>query len=648
MSIDILLYFAYMALASLICFSALGYFHILIWVLTKFGSKIRLVKALPMSIRLVLGFSVLIFFISYLALASVAYAIALDGLIFVGLACAFKVEIASKGLAVLNKRFFNLSNLIFFSIALLWFSFIVLYSFNIHDDFHAYLTYPKMLLGAGDLYGRAFSERGLYSLGGSSIAQSIFLTHIPFNLVRIFEAVCAVLALRLSWDLSRHFKQRNIFFPTCGLLLLFCMDKPFSNSSSFFSSTLWIISGIYLTYLFFRFKILSNHFLIPSLTAFITTILLSYKHVNIPTSFFIFFSLFIIFLINIRRLSKILKFVLVQSSIVFIVLIPFLIINFVTYATPFFPFLGKGNHRFSYTDQPSIVWAPNWVDLHNFVTVHFDNHWRINLTLALIIFALVRIYFAPKNVSRKFIHYSAFLLGLGFAILVIRYLLAYRAYGDAIRHLYPIELAFFLLVIPISHHLLKLNGKIIGIVATVFIMFPKALFQRVGNQIIVTATETYHIVYDIVLVETFKKVVAFRSQDSFEADKATAEVQNKIPKDEKVFLFVSKPFLFDYSRNKIFACDSGAMVSPYPHIPYGKPSQQLIEYFRKRGIKYLVYSKDEIDYSRATFKDRLTTENILIQWYTLLVFDLINQFEDLVKNKRYAFQNEKYYLFRIQ
>lgn len=68
-----------------------------------------------------------------------------------------------------------------------------------------------------------------------------------------------------------------------------------------------------------------------------------------------------------------------------------------------------------------------------------------------------------------------------------------------------------------------------------------------------------------------------------------AEAQKLVPPGQGIFVYVSTPFAFDFSRNRVINADEPGPVSPPPGLPFFQGADSLAEYLRGQGLRYVVY-----------------------------------------------------------
>jgi hypothetical protein len=83
-------------------------------------------------------------------------------------------------------------------------------------------------------------------------------------------------------------------------------------------------------------------------------------------------------------------------------------------------------------------------------------------------------------------------------------------------------------------------------------------------------------------------------------------LQRAVPEGEPILARLEFPFVLDFRRNPIYACDGPGGASPPPGMPTRKGAEPVAAYLRAHGIQYLAYSYGhESGFSRQAFAHRL-------------------------------------------
>jgi hypothetical protein len=101
------------------------------------------------------------------------------------------------------------------------------------------------------------------------------------------------------------------------------------------------------------------------------------------------------------------------------------------------------------------------------------------------------------------------------------------------------------------------------------------------------------------------------SNTSLVSDKEAAQysrMQMSVPGGETILERLTKPFLLDFKRNRIFIVDYPGGASPPPGMPLFKGPEMLADYLISKSIRYVAYSyADEAGFRRKNFNSRLNS-----------------------------------------
>jgi hypothetical protein len=86
-------------------------------------------------------------------------------------------------------------------------------------------------------------------------------------------------------------------------------------------------------------------------------------------------------------------------------------------------------------------------------------------------------------------------------------------------------------------------------------------------------------------------------------------MQQAVPPGERLLVMIERPYLLDFSRNRIELLDQPGAVSPPPGLPLGTDGEKIAGYLMAQGLRYLAFNrpdhpKDDL-YSRAHWKANL-------------------------------------------
>lgn len=87
-------------------------------------------------------------------------------------------------------------------------------------------------------------------------------------------------------------------------------------------------------------------------------------------------------------------------------------------------------------------------------------------------------------------------------------------------------------------------------------------------------------------------------------------MQQAVPAGERLLVMIERPYLLDFSRNRVELLDQPGAVSPPPGLPLGTDGEQVAGYLMAQGLRYFAFNrpdhpKDDL-YSRAHWRASLT------------------------------------------
>jgi hypothetical protein len=126
-------------------------------------------------------------------------------------------------------------------------------------------------------------------------------------------------------------------------------------------------------------------------------------------------------------------------------------------------------------------------------------------------------------------------------------------------------------------------------------------------------------------------------------DRARARaVQDALPAGAGAVLTrVSKPFLFDFRRHRIYIADNPAGASPPPGMPSFEGEERLADYLLSRDITYVVYSHgDQAGFTMAEYGEWLEeTQHPWVINESARTFDFQESLSRLGRSRRRLFDD---------
>jgi hypothetical protein len=118
------------------------------------------------------------------------------------------------------------------------------------------------------------------------------------------------------------------------------------------------------------------------------------------------------------------------------------------------------------------------------------------------------------------------------------------------------------------------------------------------------------------------------------------KLQSSIPEHAGILLRLDTPFLFNFSRNRIYVMDWPGAAGPAPGTPYWSKPEDLAHYLRLNGIRYIVYSyANEALHSKTGFSDRLQHPQAWIRNLAFRTFAVQDQLTQLAIDYKVLYDN---------
>jgi len=111
------------------------------------------------------------------------------------------------------------------------------------------------------------------------------------------------------------------------------------------------------------------------------------------------------------------------------------------------------------------------------------------------------------------------------------------------------------------------------------------------------------------------------------------ELQERVPRSEKIFAVVDAPYLLDYKRNTIHNVDMIGFATVPPGMPFGKGPEALKKYLLDLGYKYALcvdFNNAVFLYSRQAMSNHQRPE--YKEWAKNVSVDFMDNMDAIAKN----------------
>jgi len=491
------------------------------------------------------------------------------------------------------------------------------FQYDPNDDWAAYLSFPKILLDTGTLID-PFSSRRILSLCGQSVLLAQIMIVAPPESAHLLDRGFGVLLLfGLMAEATRGTATRWQWLRALVILAAVTASVPRINTAS---SQLGIALIFAFTLVISKLQDFKNwsweHSLVPAL------VLAGASSLR-PTfamaggGILIFYILWrIIFAPPKEWISRLMP--LIQIGLLtFALLIPLMIVSWVSSRTPMFPFFkGYFVEKYIYFDSGQGFLTDAWIALK------FMASPEIGVMLA----GLVLAFFLPGETRRLAVC-------VAFAALLMVFLSTAKTSGtakswvmDLYRYSFPLA-AFGLYWVLAKFVEMNPSGKWFRHPALAGV----ALLAFWSTQLVPAAKEV-QIQWQVLgkLNEGFKFQVS-------QLEPFYKQLQVQVPKGEKIFAVVDAPYLLDYNRNTIHNIDMIGFATVPPGMPFGKGPEALKKYLLDLGYKYILcvdFNNAVFLYSRQAMSNHQRPE--YKEWAKNVSVDFMDNMDEIAKNTTLA------------
>lgn len=495
-----------------------------------------------------------------------------------------------------------------FAVILLRVGFSTSGALNAHDDYHGYLVLPQRILQTGTITPDIFNERRMGVLGGAAYLQSLYLCFVPLDSITgLDKGVGILLIAGALLSISP-----NILFNKKGAaILLLCAILDFNSANITF---VYISEAILLL---LASEILSQDDKHRSLfgIAILSASSIAIKNYMVVP---VVALLFLFWLKSLYPERKSGSYKAVHCLLLTLVLLcPWLVLSLKSCGTLLFPLTGIGNHgsRYGLLEIANNAQTP--------LAKHVEYFWKFLKMPECLICCLGLFLLRHSGKDRE-----AMFARLGIiALLSTAWLIVYKSmflfrYAESI-----IGVGAILTVLWCFK-----NGKLRSLAACILILFVLKS-DRIPNN--------YKSWCDLDYRRDF-----FATMQS-----SMLKMQASIPRDAPMAVFVSHPFLLDFSRNPVNVFDHYGGASPPPGLPLNK-EQSLKKYLLTQGIQYLVFSyRDHANYGRNNYSSRLVSDGSpygeRVKRLALLNFNLQDMILRLSKTEKIIFDDGSTFVIHL-
>lgn len=573
-----------------------------------------------------LGLAIWVFIGGILNALGLAYPIALDSIVVMGL-LLFVISVVTlksekkEGL----KKFLKMQGaipgktklvetlaegvpllLIFFATAFLIITILPTNAFNHHDDLYKYLPRLFRMLQSGKLGGTPFDFVGIDTLGAHPFLQSFVAVHSPLQYLNGFDAVfCFLLSGILLNDIGR--KAELPWFLRVGAIIGFMVINPqYVNISALYSGSLMILALIYASLLLndcLENVEMKEMFWASIPFAFILTTLVALKITFVPfaASYSILFFTLLVLLTKQRK--KIVSIGSISAAVTGLLLSPWLWSVYEKVVFIYQRIIIKISHG-SEPQAQSVIKPSVLGDLFSAKKLFYGGHTSDYsfIVLCALAAALWAGYLLVKrkgtvNKGNLIVVITAG-VSLTFAYLVNGYFA--RAFDVGIRYSCPIIIAIFPAIVLLFEGGSKLKQS--TFISDKIRVKQFAVWVTLGVSIGFFLTGWYGRINQLTELRTMisypinQKYVSYISKVlSDDTQESVVSMQEKTKEGTTILVWSEAAFLLDFERNNIFTVGSPGTIAQISDLTTNDLADAdiLSSFLKSIGVRYVMWGYKE-------------------------------------------------------
>jgi hypothetical protein len=478
-------------------------------------------------------------------------------------------------------------------------------AFNYHDDLEKYLSYPIRMLATGSLWAGSFSSLGTESLGGQAFLHGFALTHWPLGYINAVDAVFAMIlsVVTISWLAIKL--RLPLWLVLIITLVPIFINPQYVNTSSIYTG----VALILFLFLGIRLESVDN----KTTSVFYPNAVslgLAYSALVTLKSTFLFvvavhFLILVITYFFFDSWKKVLAWAARVIGFSTIFLLPWILL----YRSQIADLITTFGKNSAFPLDESILARYQGVKLFSFEPLTYGfglGYAQYTIAILMIglcgVFILGYIIWHEKSSNALAPVETAACFAPPILYLFFMLILPSQLYGpaSALRYFCPVVIAGVpAALLTVFCFLDDINGKetkqnrtkmrpvsvIFALVAIAALgLFTESFAARIEqaynyNHILSfrkLATRPYYLEYNKGAFSPYIKELVQR-------------VQQNIPVGRTVLAWTPLAFQLDYKRNPILSVEPAGLASPWLNYPFGKEVPQIIDYFKKQNIDYLLW-----------------------------------------------------------
>lgn len=512
------------------------------------------------------------------------------------------------------------------------------YSFNLHDDYHAYFVFPHKMLQIGSLGSDPFSERRLVSaLGGQSFLHTFSLSVLDERSLYLIDPGCALIVM-------------------IGLIIGYCQQKNISKSSTLLivfgflsiSRSHINITGILISVcLFFSLfrvfewdnlkttKIQSNAAIVALLAAAICAL----KSTFIPACIIFFTASYFFYILGSQTKHKAIYEFCLASILLAMFILPWSISLYQSSGTLLYPILGKGFHGSVYGGSVKIPTS----EIPQGLAI------KLKLYAILTIFYVLTVlgirFFIIGLRKKQMVREATLSICLG-AVIGAAIVVFSTGGSDAYRYSAPLLVVVFVILLSVfmenfEQKMLNLNLRKMGFIGVAFL----SLFLGVASHSYKRSGQYNNYLESLAWGLKNVPLVTLDEREKY------SKILASVPKGEIVLTRLDKPFLMDFKKHTIWIADYPGGASLPPGMPSFKGEEALADYLVSKSIRYVAYSyANEANFPRKSLEGRLIVSPELPFWLrnqALNTFEFQDSLQKLGETRKRIYDDDENFVIDL-
>ncbi len=509
------------------------------------------------------------------------------------------------------------------------------YKFNAHDDLQGYFVFPVKMLQIGSMGPDPFSERRMFSLGGQSFLHTFILCVASEHSLKLLDrgiGMLVVVGLFLGLFKDTRVAGRTaiallacILLVTPGVVNITSQLTGFALFLSLFETIRWEHSGT------------SRPWGTTILIAMTAAAICALKVSLIPACGLVVVLHYLFTFLRSQHKSEVAIRFAVGILIGGTLLVPWMISMYQSSGTLLYPLLGKGYH--------GSVWG-TLKDPHCELTFRGVLKIVSELSPFLLVLALLTIKAAWDKTWRLSPVHGAVAISVAIGIGLGAFVTGLATGGVGVyRYTYAFLISgiIYLIVLALSRPSSSTETEYDGGSQPAAWLTVLAIGVFLGS-VWSVSTWTWFL-HAVSLVSSPKGPAV----TSVEYISPLRRAQQSIPEGEVVLARLIRPYLLDFTRNRIFIIDEPGSASLPPGMPFFQGGEALAQYLLSKSIRYVIYAyRHEADFKREHYGNRL--ERHVPGWIRMLArdtFDFQDNLSELGKTRKRIYDDGEVFVLDI-